>query len=224
MEEVPNGQRALDVLGGEGACPPEDSNGSEIYCAGMWYQAGTRQSVDATPGDPQFQVFVDCLFFDKSGNDMYAAAVAPGGVLVNKAKQGHSRAHDDIVSNASYYKPPYVQLALLNGRFRPDFFNLDEAQRRVAAHLSTRLSSGAAACCPCCDGVGTEKSIKKLDLCASCGAAATPDVRLKSRSACKAVRYCGGQCQKNHWAVHKAICPQLKVEMEAALASGRGQT
>jgi hypothetical protein len=44
-------------------------------------------------------------------------------------------------------------------------------------------------------------------VCAKCGArAGQPGVRLQMCSRCKGVRYCGPQCQRAHWRVHKAQC------------------
>ena len=47
--------------------------------------------------------------------------------------------------------------------------------------------------------------------CGGCGAGQPP---LKC-GGCAVVRYCGEQCQKAHWSVHKARCRELKVEATA---------
>ncbi len=46
-------------------------------------------------------------------------------------------------------------------------------------------------------------------VCAACSASSTPDgkpLALRLCSACKNVRYCGAQCQRKHWKVHKQRC------------------
>lgn len=42
--------------------------------------------------------------------------------------------------------------------------------------------------------------------CAVCGKKAGNGVRLSQCSRCKAVKYCGPECQKGHWPTHKAEC------------------
>ena len=48
--------------------------------------------------------------------------------------------------------------------------------------------------------------------CASCGAEPAPGHKLSQCSGCKAVRYCGPQCQRRHWGQHKAVCKQLAAD------------
>ncbi len=44
-------------------------------------------------------------------------------------------------------------------------------------------------------------------MCASCGKAEVDEIKLK-KCACKLVRYCGVECQKNHWSTHKKLCKE----------------
>ena len=48
--------------------------------------------------------------------------------------------------------------------------------------------------------------------CASCGKAEVDDVKLK-QCACKLVRYCSVDCQKNHRKQHKKACKKRMAEM-----------
>jgi TPR repeat protein len=51
--------------------------------------------------------------------------------------------------------------------------------------------------------------------CAECGKAEGGDVSLKllSCKACKAVKYCGAACQRNHWSMHKKQCKIRAAEL-----------
>ncbi len=42
--------------------------------------------------------------------------------------------------------------------------------------------------------------------CASCGIAGDDDIKLKNCTACKLVKYCGVECQRNHRKQHKRAC------------------
>jgi len=53
----------------------------------------------------------------------------------------------------------------------------------------------------------------KMMFCASCGIPEVDDVKLKDCSACKLVRYCGVQCQKEHRPQHKRACKQRAAEL-----------
>jgi sulfatase maturation enzyme AslB (radical SAM superfamily) len=49
-------------------------------------------------------------------------------------------------------------------------------------------------------------SVEQDEACASCGNAAVDDVKLKICTACKLVKYCSVDCQKNHRSQHKRAC------------------
>ena len=49
--------------------------------------------------------------------------------------------------------------------------------------------------------------------CAACGTPEVDDVKLKDCSACKLVRYCGVQCQKDHRPKHKRACKKRAAEL-----------
>ena len=49
--------------------------------------------------------------------------------------------------------------------------------------------------------------------CANCGAAEGDDIKLKTCTACKSVRYCGIKCQKKHRPKHKKACKERAAEL-----------
>ncbi len=51
------------------------------------------------------------------------------------------------------------------------------------------------------------------EVCASCGKAAIDDVKLKICTACKLVKYCSVDCQKNHRPQHKKTCKKRVAEI-----------
>ena len=56
-----------------------------------------------------------------------------------------------------------------------------------------------------------------LSLCASCGLPECDDIKLKKCTACKSVRYCGVECQKNHRPQHKRACKKRAAELRDEL-------
>lgn len=42
--------------------------------------------------------------------------------------------------------------------------------------------------------------------CALCGKSKSDGLKLQACAACKAVCYCGRDCQRSHWPTHKAAC------------------
>jgi tetratricopeptide (TPR) repeat protein len=51
------------------------------------------------------------------------------------------------------------------------------------------------------------------EVCASCGKAAVDDIKLKICTACKLVKYCSVECQKNHRPQHKKACKKRAAEL-----------
>ena len=51
------------------------------------------------------------------------------------------------------------------------------------------------------------------EVCASCGKIEADDVKLKICTACKLVKYCGVECQKNHRPHHKKACKKRAAEI-----------
>ena len=49
--------------------------------------------------------------------------------------------------------------------------------------------------------------------CASCGVAGIDDVKLKQCNGCYLVRYCGIECQRDHWRHHKKECKMRAAEL-----------
>ena len=51
------------------------------------------------------------------------------------------------------------------------------------------------------------------EVCASCGKAAVDNLKLKMCTACKLVKYCSVDCQKNHRKLHKKACRKRAAEI-----------
>ena len=51
------------------------------------------------------------------------------------------------------------------------------------------------------------------EVCASCGKAAVDNITLKICTACKLVKYCSVECQKNHRPQHKKACKKRMAEI-----------
>jgi hypothetical protein len=49
--------------------------------------------------------------------------------------------------------------------------------------------------------------------CASCGIAEVDDIKLKTCTACKSVRYCSVKCQRDHRPEHKKACKKRAAEI-----------
>ena len=52
-----------------------------------------------------------------------------------------------------------------------------------------------------------------VSCCASCGKAQEDNVKLKICTACKLVKYCSVDCQKNHRSQHKKACKKRAAEI-----------
>ena len=49
--------------------------------------------------------------------------------------------------------------------------------------------------------------------CAGCGKAEVDDIKLRTCTACKSVRYCGVKCQREHRSKHKGDCQKRVAEL-----------
>ncbi len=58
-----------------------------------------------------------------------------------------------------------------------------------------------------------EKAANTMMCCACCGKAEVDDVKLKICTACKLVKYCSVECQKNHRPQHKRACKKRAAEI-----------
>ncbi len=58
-----------------------------------------------------------------------------------------------------------------------------------------------------------EEAADTTTCCASCGKAEVDDVKLKICTACKLVKYCSVECQKNHRQQHKKACKKRAAEI-----------
>ena len=56
-------------------------------------------------------------------------------------------------------------------------------------------------------------SVEQDEACASCGKAAVDNIKLSECTACKLVKYCSGECQKNHRSKHKKACKKRVAEI-----------
>jgi hypothetical protein len=55
------------------------------------------------------------------------------------------------------------------------------------------------------------------DVCAFCGIAEIDEVKLKTCTACKSLRYCSVECQKKHRPQHKRACKKRMAELRDEL-------
>lgn len=58
-----------------------------------------------------------------------------------------------------------------------------------------------------------EEAGHSMMCCASCGIAGVDDIKLKTCTACKLVRYCSVKCQKEHRPQHKKDCKKRAAEL-----------
>jgi len=58
-----------------------------------------------------------------------------------------------------------------------------------------------------------EQAADTMMCCASCGTAQVDDIKLKTCTACKSVRYCSVKCQREHRPQHKRACKQRVAEL-----------
>ena len=56
-----------------------------------------------------------------------------------------------------------------------------------------------------------------VSCCASCGVAEIDDVKLKECDGCDLVRYCGDECERDHWSQHKPACKKRAAELRDEL-------
>ena len=61
--------------------------------------------------------------------------------------------------------------------------------------------------------VDEERAAEMMMCCANCGKAAVDNVKLKICTACKLVKYCSVDCQKNHRPQHKKACKKRAAEI-----------
>ncbi|KAK1733449.1 hypothetical protein QTG54_015864 [Skeletonema marinoi] len=59
----------------------------------------------------------------------------------------------------------------------------------------------------------SEESDEIMMCCALCGTAEVDDIKLKTCTACKSVRYCSIKCQKEHRSQHKRACKKRAAEL-----------
>ena len=68
-------------------------------------------------------------------------------------------------------------------------------------------------------------TFSKSHQCVNCQKVANAGQVFMQCSGCKAVRYCGRQCQKQHWSRHKCLCQaiqQLEAERTSKVVRGDG--
>ena len=57
--------------------------------------------------------------------------------------------------------------------------------------------------------------------CAECGEKRSAKTKLQKCSRCNSVRYCSRECQKTHWAIHKAVCKEIAERQQAIADAAR---
>jgi hypothetical protein len=62
-----------------------------------------------------------------------------------------------------------------------------------------------------------EPSKPKCELCRN---TAKGEVKLKTCTACKSVKYCSRECQRAHWKVHKPACKAAQAEASTLAGAG----
>jgi tetratricopeptide (TPR) repeat protein len=62
-------------------------------------------------------------------------------------------------------------------------------------------------------GAEAEEEADEMMCCAGCGKAEVDDIKLRTCTACKSVRYCGIQCQRDHRPQHKRECKKRADEL-----------
>eukprot|EP00984_Skeletonema_dohrnii_P002711 scaffold941_cov93-Skeletonema_dohrnii-CCMP3373.AAC.8 len=65
--------------------------------------------------------------------------------------------------------------------------------------------------------ISTTATDEADEICASCGIPAGDDIKLKNCNACKLVKYCGVECQRNHRSQHKRACKKRAAELRDEL-------
>mmetsp|Transcript_25967 Transcript_25967/g.39234 ORF Transcript_25967/g.39234 Transcript_25967/m.39234 type:complete len:237 (-) Transcript_25967:375-1085(-) len=63
----------------------------------------------------------------------------------------------------------------------------------------------------------SEPAVSTKTCCASCGIEESHDIKLKSCTACKLVRYCSVKCQREHRPKHKQECKKRAAELHDAI-------
>ncbi len=58
-----------------------------------------------------------------------------------------------------------------------------------------------------------EQADEADEVCAKCGKAEVDNIKLRKCNACKLVKYCSVDCQKNHRPLHKKVCKKRAREM-----------
>ena len=64
---------------------------------------------------------------------------------------------------------------------------------------------------------GEDEDGEATDVCASCGIAEIDEIKLKTCTACKSLRYCSVECQKKHRPQHKRACKKRMAELRDEL-------
>ena len=64
---------------------------------------------------------------------------------------------------------------------------------------------------------GEDEDGEATDVCASCGIAEIEEIKLKTCTACKSLRYCSVECQKKHRPHHKRACKKRMAELRDKL-------
>jgi hypothetical protein len=75
------------------------------------------------------------------------------------------------------------------------------------------INNGEDSCCVVIDNMSEDEETADMVCCASCGKAEVDNIKLKICTACKLVKYCSVECQKNHRPMHKKACKKRAAEL-----------
>lgn len=112
----------------------------------------------------------------------------------------HGRSASPVITPCSYLHIP--EEPFINIIIQPTC-NAQECRTAAAKVMEDTMGGG---------GAGVEVDEK---VCAACG----KEGDLKRCSKCKSAGYCGVDCQKRDWKLHKKFCAQLAAEKEAGGSS-----
>lgn len=181
---------AIVCVGGDGACPPEDGNGTRDERACI-----LSTSFEPTTGT----MSMDSFWTELSGNDVYSRAIAPGGILVTRGHKDYTKEHVNALKSSNYEKVEHD----MGNTFQPRLFDLSIMNARVCDALNMGCE-----CEECKEANAAHwRDRRATSVCEQCLLAAP---KLKACGRCELVFYCCRECQLQHWDVHKTVCKKKK--------------
>jgi len=95
------------------------------------------------------------------------------------------------------------------------FYPILWRHQKISSQLPTTLTTDLLQCCILLV-VMSSNTDEADEVCASCGITGGNDVKLLLCTACKLVKYCSVDCQKNHRPQHKKACKKRAAEIRDA--------